>query len=133
MSGENVEIVRRWIEAYNRRDMETWCGLIDPEIEYHDAPGLPGGGVHRGREAFRRHVESYIEAWSESRIEIEEIRPVGDRVVARIRYVGVGRATGIQVETPGSGAVYELREGRCLRVRQFADHAEALEAVGLRE
>ena len=133
MSGENVERVREANAAFNRRDLDTWIEFFDPEIEYHDAPGLPGGGVHRGRDAFRRHAEGYIEAWSKSRVEIEEIRPVGDRVVARIRYVGVGRATGIQVETQGFGVVYEFREGRCLRVWQFADHAEALEAVGLRE
>jgi ketosteroid isomerase-like protein len=133
MSLENVAVVQRANAAFNRGDLDAWLEWFDPRIEYHDAPGLPGGGVHRGLEAFRRHAESYREAWDETRVEIEEIRSANDRVVARIRYVGVGRATGIQVATPTFGAVYDLRHGRVVRVRQFEEHAEALEAAGLRE
>ena len=37
------------------------------------------------------------------------------------------------LKNPATGAVFELRAGRILRVRQFVTHAEALEAVGLSE
>jgi ketosteroid isomerase-like protein len=54
-------------------------------------------------------------------------------VVGRIRYTGAGRATGIEVETPEYGALYDFRAGRIRRVRQFATYADALEAAGLSE
>ena len=132
MSQENVEIVRGAAEAFNRRDLDHWIEFFDPEIEYHDTPGFPGGGVHRGLEAFRRHAESYLSAWSDARVKLDA-RPVGQQVAGRIRYTGAGRATGIEVETPEVGALYDFRAGRIRRVRQFATYAEALEAAGLSE
>jgi ketosteroid isomerase-like protein len=133
MSEENVGAVRKAWNALNRGDLDAFIEFFDAEIEWHDLPGMPGGGVHQGRDAFRRHVESFSEAWGEVRMEVEEIRSMGDRVVARGRYVGIGRESGIPVENPASGAIYEFRNGRILRVRQFVDHAEALEAAGLAE
>jgi uncharacterized protein len=132
MSQENVEIVRRMYEAVNRRDLDAWSELLDPEIEYHDAPGLPGGGVHNGREAVRRHAEGYLDAWSEARVEADP-RLAGNQLIARLRYTGTGRTSGIDVETPEFGAVFDLRGDRISRVRQFTTYADALEAAGLSE
>ena len=132
MSQENVEIVRRAAEAFNGRDLDHWIEFFDPEIEYHDTPDFPGGEVHRGLEALRRHAESYLSAWSDARVKLD-VRPVGQQVAGRIRYTGAGRATGIEVETPEVGALYDFRAGRIRRVRQFATYAEALEAAGLSE
>ena len=130
MSQENVEIVREAYAAFNRRDLDHWIEFFD-EIEYHDTPGFPSGGMHLGRAAFRRHAESYLGAWSDAGVEID-VRAVGKQVVGRIRYAGAGRASGIEVETPEFGALYDFRAGRIRRVRQFATYAEALEAAGLR-
>jgi ketosteroid isomerase-like protein len=138
MSQENVDVVRRMLEEGNLYavgdDMSPWLvEFFDSEVEWHDAPSLPGAAVFHGREALARHVEDYLDAWAESRVEIEEISPVGDRVLARIRYVGVGRQSGIGLEDNAVTAVYDLRGRRILRVRHFVDESDALEAVGLSE
>jgi len=148
MSQENLEIVRRAWETVNdeEHDVDAWIDgfldvwlheFFDPEIEWHDVPTLPNAGVHRGREALRRHLADYLEAWADSTFEVEDIRAVGDRVVVRGRYGGVGRQSGAEVagglSLPATGAVYDFRAGRILRVQQFLTHAEALEAVGLSE
>src|SRR5438105_8484246 len=118
-------------------DLDAWLDeFFDPEIEWHDLPMLPEAGVHSGRDAFRRHAAAYLEAWAEP-IEIEDIRAVGDRVVVRGRWGGVGRQSGAHetgdLSVPATGAVYDFRAGRILRVEQFLTHAEALEAAGLLE
>jgi ketosteroid isomerase-like protein len=133
MTQEDVEIVRRSWEALNRGDLDAFIDCFDPDIEWHDLPNYPGAGSHWGRRAFRRHVEGFVDAWGKVSVEIEEIVQSGDCVVARIRYIGTGKESGASVETPPSGAIYEVREGRILRVRQFAEHQQALEAAGLRE
>jgi ketosteroid isomerase-like protein len=134
MSQENVELVRRMSEdrdLHAAADLHAWLvEFFDPEIEWHDAPSLPGAGVYYGREAVRRHVEDYLDAWSDARGEIEEIRSVGDRVIARIRYVGVGRQSGIELPDNGLTAVYDFRGGHILRVRQYEHESEALAAMG---
>jgi ketosteroid isomerase-like protein len=115
-----------WIEEF-----------LDPEIEWHDTPTYPSADVYVGREAFGRHAAEYEDAWADWGIAIEDIRAAGDRVVARIRYRGVGKQSGAPItgglETPATGAVFELRGGRILRVVQFVSYEEALEAVGLSE
>ena len=138
MSQENVEVVRRMWEASNLlaidADLHAWLSeFFDPEIEWHDAPSLPGAAVYRGHDALRRHIEDYLDAWADSSVEIQEVRSVGDRVLTRGRYVGVGRQSGISLEDNVVMGVYDLRRGRVLRVRQFVGEAEALEAVGLSE
>jgi hypothetical protein len=37
MSGENVEIVRRAIDAFNAHDTARLLSLVDPEIEFRSA------------------------------------------------------------------------------------------------
>jgi ketosteroid isomerase-like protein len=138
MSRENVEIVRAMLKAIGPdTDHDDWLDeFIDPEIEWHAPPTYPSAGVYIGHEAFSRHAAEFEEAWTDWGIEIEDIRAAGDRVVARIRYRGVGKHSGAPIRgglAPATGAVFELRGGRILRVVQFVSHDEALEAVGLAE
>jgi hypothetical protein len=142
MSQENVEIVRACIETANSAgfDLDDWLDqFFDPEIEWHDVPVLPNAGVHFGRAAFPRHAADYLEAWAETRFEIEHIEAVGGRVVVRGRYGGVGSQSGAEITGggglagPASSGVYELRAGRIIRVQRFVTHAEALEAAGISE
>ena len=37
MSQENVDAVRRFVDAYNRRDIEAMLEELDPEVEWHPA------------------------------------------------------------------------------------------------
>jgi ketosteroid isomerase-like protein len=138
MSQENVEIVRAMAEGFNsadRNDLGQWVDqFFDPEIEWHDVPTLPGAGVHFGRDAYLRHISGFREAWDTINIVIEAIHPVDERVVACVRYGGIGSQSGADVAGPAStGAVFDFRAGRILRTRQFVNYAKALKAVGLSE
>jgi ketosteroid isomerase-like protein len=50
MSQENVEIVRRGVETWNRRDLTTWLASFsnDGEIDWSRSRG-PLKGVYSGR------------------------------------------------------------------------------------
>jgi ketosteroid isomerase-like protein len=50
MSQENVEIVRRVWEAWERRDTESVLGLYDPAIVWESHALAPLGGSYRGHE-----------------------------------------------------------------------------------
>ena len=38
MSEENVEIVRRLVDAWNRKDLEALLAFAEPDAEYVNAP-----------------------------------------------------------------------------------------------
>ena len=70
MSQENVEIVRRVSDAYNRRDVEAMLDELHPDIEWH--PWLQiqlGGGatVYRGHQGVRKGIREVEEPSLRSR------------------------------------------------------------------
>jgi ketosteroid isomerase-like protein len=132
MSQENVEIVRRTVEAILRGDWEQAAQLIDPVAEGHGTVGgLSEGEVLRGVTQFRQSFEQEdAEAWDERRLQAEEFIDAGDRVVVLVREFRRGRGSGIELETD-TAAVFEVRDGRVVRIQGYMDRAEALEAAGL--
>jgi ketosteroid isomerase-like protein len=135
MSKENVEAFKRGLEAGNRGDVETLLEELDPEVEWHSALHALLGGeatVFRGHDGVREMLRDLNEAFGEIRIEISEIRDLGDRLVAIGRNRAVGKASGTETDTPFA-LVTEIKNGKTISVRGYLDPAEALEAAGLRE
>jgi ketosteroid isomerase-like protein len=77
-------------------------------------------------------LRDLYDAFDEIRIEVSEIRDMGDRVVAIGRTRSRGKASGADVNTP-IGFVTEFKNGKAISVRGYLDPKEALEAAGLRE
>ena len=135
MSQENVEAFRRGLEAGNGGDVETLLEELDPEVEWHSALHALLGGeatVFRGHDGVREMLRDLNEAFGEIRIEISEIRDLGDQLVAIGRIRAVGKASGAETETP-LALVTEIKNGKTISLRGYLDPAEALEAAGLRE
>ncbi len=132
MSQENVEIVTRQFQAWNAGDFDKWAVDMDRDVVVVAPEGWPDGEVNRGVDAWRRQAQRLRDSWADARIEIDEIRPVEDRVVARIRYVTKSAETGLPFETP-MAAVFYLKERKIKHAQFFWEAAEALEAAGLRE
>src|SRR5450755_2901951 len=54
MSDENVELLRRWIEAFNAREIDAIIAHCDPSIELHSVFAAAGGAVYSGHDGLRR-------------------------------------------------------------------------------
>ena len=135
MSQENVEAFKRWIDAYNRQDVEAMVEEMDPEVEYHPVlPRLLGGEatVYRGHDGVRRLFREIYDAFDEIHVEYSDVRDLGDRVVAIGHTRMRGRGSGAETESP-SAVVIDVRHGKVTHVRTYLDPDEALEAAGLRE
>ena len=135
MSEENVEAFKRGIAAWNREDIDATLEVFDPEVQWRPAvPRLLGGGtaVYRGRHDVREWLQELDETIAELRIEISEIRDLGERVLAVGQLRGHGRESGAEVESP-IGYVVEFKNGNVIRIDDYLDPEEALEAAGLSE
>ena len=134
MSEENVEIVRRALEAWGRGEPKAVADLLDPDVEWSMPPNIPDAGTYTGRDEVVRRLEEFLEAWDDLAVTVEELVDAGDRVVALVRYSGRGRESGIEIGGMGTDAqVWTLRNGKALRVQLYGGTADALEAAGLSE
>jgi ketosteroid isomerase-like protein len=140
MSQENVEIVREVIEAADRRDAEAAFAHYAPEIEWDayevgaGVPVPPGlGRVARGHDELRAWLSEWLNAWESAEYEQEGLIDAGDKVVQLLRMRVRGRGSGIELEYGPYAQLWTLRDGMIVRMKLFADQAEALEAAGLRE
>jgi ketosteroid isomerase-like protein len=133
MSQENVEIMRKAMEAFDWGDRDAWLLLHDPEFEFRADPEWPESGAVRGREAAWDFGVKLTDAWEPDPFEIVEVIDAGgDRLVARFRRRVQGKASGI-ANVLDYWAVSTFRRGRVLSQHWFANRAEALEAAGLSE
>jgi ketosteroid isomerase-like protein len=132
VSQENVEIVRRSIDAFNGRDLDLASEEWDAEamVDWSRSAGVDAG-VYRGREAVRAFFGNWLEMFDQFDFKVDEFIERGEHVampnVTRLR----GR-DGVEVEAH-SVVVATVREGRIVAWRLFGNRAEALKAVGLTE
>jgi ketosteroid isomerase-like protein len=127
----NVDAVRRAYEAFARGDMDAVVADMEPDIEWHQAQGLPHGGLYRGLDAVREAIFGPLgEAWwDEFSAEPDELLEAGDEVVVLGRYHGRSKETGRTLDVPFVH-VWSFRNGRAWRFRQFLDTAGWNEALG---
>ena len=132
MSQENVEIVRRGLDAWNRRDWDEALKDAAADVEV-DNSSITGEwrGVHRGPDEVKRLWEKFVEPWESVRIEIDEIIEADNHIVTRLAGHFVGRE-GIEVTTRTAWC-YTFRDGQLTRVLISNELTDALEAAGLRE
>jgi ketosteroid isomerase-like protein len=135
MSQENVEVVRRAFEAFDRGDRPTFERLLAPDVEWHSVAGpLLGMDTILGRETMLRFLwEDLPEGIERFRVIPEEFTDLGnDRVLAVGVFQGRGRSSGVEVNM-GVASVFEIRDAMVASVRDYSSRNEALEAAGLRE
>jgi ketosteroid isomerase-like protein len=135
MSQENVEAVRRVSDAYNRRDVGAMLDELHPEIEWYPWLQVQLGGeatVYRGHEGIREGIRDGEDAFSEIQAEQSELRDLGDQVIAIGRLRARGKESGAVTDSAIAWIV-DFEGGKVIRVREYLDPAEALEAAGLSE
>jgi uncharacterized protein len=125
-----VGLVRRSYEAFARDDMDGVLGDMDPDIEWHQAQGLPHGGFYRGLDEVRRNIFDPLdeEWWDEFTADPDEFLDAGSEVVVLGRYRGRAKGTGKQLDVPFVH-VWTVRDGKAVRFRQFLDTAGWVEAL----
>ena len=130
MSQENVDLLRRFNDAYRRGDWGAIAASLDPHVFVRTDPRWPEQFIY-GREAWVANLRDMWESVGPD-AHIEEIVDLGDRVLVRLGFSMRGQQSGIQGEQPVS-EIATVREGRVIFLEYFLDHEQALKAVGLEE
>jgi ketosteroid isomerase-like protein len=135
VSQENVEVVRRVCEAWERGDLENWLETLHPEIVWDTThfKGWLEGAAHEGRDEVRRFlVDEWRGSWDRYEARVDQIADAEDRVLVLWSQRMVGPGSGVPVILD-SAQVRSVRAGRLARIDNYTDQAEAFKAVGLEE
>jgi ketosteroid isomerase-like protein len=133
VSQENVEAMRRALDAVNRRDRAAWLAVCDPEAEDVLPREWPESAPARGSEAIYDLYVENLRPWDYAVFNYTEFMEAGtDRLVAHQTGELQGQASGAHVAWD-YWQVGTFRDRKVLRIEWFADRADALKAVGLEE
>jgi ketosteroid isomerase-like protein len=129
--------MRLALEAYNRRDLDAVVIGWDDEFEYcPDANWVKAGIMepcYRGFDDYRRYVAAGDEVWGgENHLRPSELIDLGDRLVLLADGRMRAQASGVPL-AEAFALVSTIEDGRFVHHQEYYDHAQALEAAGLRE
>jgi ketosteroid isomerase-like protein len=131
VSQENVEALLRQYERFSR-DGEIVADIYAPDAEWTAAREDPDAATHRGIEAISAYFARWFGAFEKAKLQVVETIDGDDRVFAWIAFAGRGISSGAPVEMQ-QAQVFSFRDGKIVRVEEYFDRAEGLEATGLRE
>ena len=134
MSQENVEVVRPIYAAWERGDFSS-AEWAHPDIEFVAADGLEAGS-HMGVAQMAETWHTWLSAWEEYRVEVDEYRALDDeRILVLMLHCGRGKTSGLDVgQVKRAGAnVWHVRDGKVTRLVLYWDRDRALADLGLSE
>jgi ketosteroid isomerase-like protein len=132
MSRENLEVVRRAIDAFNGGGIDAALQFFDEQIEWTTTGIFLEAGTYRGHDGVRRYMGALATELADLHSEPEEFIDVGDVVVVPFHLLARGKQSGAPVDFSGV-LVYWLRNGKIFRIRNYLGKSEALAAAGLPE
>ena len=132
MSEQEEEVIRRWVDAWNHADLDTFISFFDSNAEFITDPSWPEPGPFKGRSAIREFAEGFREAWTGNQAVIADLRAAGETIVARIELQGRGQASGIDAAFSFT-SVSKVEHRKIVHQQWYLDHGAALDAAGLSE
>ena len=123
MSQEDIDVVRRLYAAFDDQEWATALGLFHPDVEWS-----PVEGTFHGPDGVVAALAEWTESWEEHRVDAEEFVQASDRVLAVIHLTGRGAASGMEVDQRFF-QIYDVRDGKIVRMKEFVTRAQALDAA----
>jgi steroid delta-isomerase-like uncharacterized protein len=127
------KIAREYLEAWNRRDWDTYRGLM------HDQYSYTGGDGQRqsGPEAGMAVGQMFANAFPDGRIEVKRVQEAGDTAI--VEFLGVGthngelmgiKPTGRKISIPVCDVI-EFRDGKVVAEREYMDMLTMMQQLGV--
>lgn len=115
-----IEIVQAMFGAFRAKDVEGIRRVMHPDIEWIQNAGFPGGHWRGVDDVLGNAFTRLRTEWTDWRADITEWLEAGDAVVAIGVYRATHDVTGKAMEA-AFAHVYDVRDGRVVRMRQFTD------------
>jgi len=130
MSRENVKVVRRGFEAFQRGGFEAMLELFSDNLVIYRAQ--PDRATLHGKAGFRDAVADWTEDFGEWHLLPQEFNDLGAQVLVRVLQVAQGLSSGVRVEEDW-WFLFELTDSEVSKLSFYSNPAEAVEAAGASE
>ena len=114
--------------AWERGDVAAMFELVDPEIVSRQFPEQADVRDYHGHDGVREVMEDWIGTWEDWKIELLDVREVGDCALLSARQSGRGKSSGAAMDQP-VWFVWLVRDGKVASWQMFSSEREALEAA----
>ncbi len=124
----NVDVVRDFIDALNEGRVDALIEGVDPDFEWMPLEDSPIAHHYRGREQVRHYVEDWLATFDSLRLELEEVREVGDHVITAVHGHGRGRLSGVELHSSFC-QVWSISGGTPTRMREYRNLQQGLASL----
>ena len=130
---ENVQLANQAFAALNAHDIDGYLKLID---ESYVGESETLGTVH-GRAGVRQTLTTMFQAFPDLQIQTEELIATSDHIIGRSVLTGTHNGTFAGVAATGkkvswhSCNVVEIKNGKAIRSRIYADNVSLLRQLGV--
>lgn len=123
-----VTVGLRFVEAFNRGDIDACVELLDEEIEWYSSNQFLDSETHQGREDVKMYLQSLYGHMDDPRMEPEDGYQIGDHVMLINRLRGKGTLAGNEVIERYNWVVL-VNDDKFRRVVAYPSPAEARRAL----
>jgi ketosteroid isomerase-like protein len=128
-SHHGADLVREMHRAFLDQDLDRFLTLLDPDIEVVPIVGSElDGMVYRGHAGVRDWWDHFRAVFRNVEVSLDEVRDLGDRVIAASRFQSEGPEGGVQPELT-VWTVSEVRNDKIVSWRSFRSEGEALGVI----
>jgi uncharacterized protein len=129
MAPGNADLIRPIYEEWGRGNWRPRFDVYDPHMEWGWSDEFPGlAGVYEDHRDPNPRLRAWLDGWEHWRAEADDFLEIGDHVVVLASYHGRGKGSGVEIHQEGAH-VFELREGKVVRLEIFASREKAIESV----
>ena len=131
MSEQRIEVVRRALDALDRRDLPGLLEQVDPSFELNPLVSV-WPQPYRGRDGIEEWWRDLDGLWDEFTMHADDFRDLGDdTLLVLVHWSGRPKGGDTEVAAPGA-ALVRFRGDKPVAADFYLDEARALEAFGAR-
>ena len=129
----NRHVVEQAFAALNAHDIDTYLKLLDDSFVSESELS----GPINGPTGVRKMLQMYLTAFPDLHFEIEQIITSGDHVISRYRATGTHKGDFLGIAPTNTSitlrgcTVGEMKDGKSIRSRIYADHAKLFQQLGV--
>lgn len=136
---DNMDIVRRFVDALNRHDPDLALSVVDENAEFFD---VPTSQSYRGHQEIKQLYHTFLTAFPDEREDITNLF-AGDDDWVCVEYTSRGtfkgplsygpvkaQPTGRTFEWPTCD-VFQVKNGKIVKIRSYSDTYTFVNQVGI--